>query len=348
MTAKNGKKLRVIMLVDEGLAPSGSLQDMAPKKRELHKTEFHVKEAIEALAHEVWPIEVGSDLNAVRGAIDAHKPDVAFNLIEEFAKTPHFDAHVVSYLELRGQAYTGCNPRGLMIARDKALTKKILGYHGIDVPGFAVFPPKRKVKAPDNPPFPLFVKSLTMEGSSGISGASVVRDEKALAERVEYIHRETDSPAIAEQFIEGREIYVGVYGNDRLVALPPWELSMKNLDPDKPLIAGDRAKWDPEYQKKMGLVNGPAELDEKARNKFEEVAKQTYRLLYMSGYARLDYRLAEDGRMYLLEANPNPQIARDEDFAESAAHAGTDYEALIQKIVMLGMNYDPSRLEIAA
>src|SRR4030095_9500917 len=150
-----------------------------------------------------------------------------------------FDQHVVSLLELMRQAYTGCNPRGLTLARDKALTKVILAYHGLAVPEFAIFPQKRKTQRPANLTFPLFVKSMTEEGSAGISGASIVNDDEKLAERVEYIHRTTESTAIAEQFIEGREIYVGVMGNDRTTVLPAWELSM--TDTDAPLIASDRA-----------------------------------------------------------------------------------------------------------
>ncbi len=194
--------------------------------------------------------------------------------------------------------------------------------------------------------FPLFVKSLTDEGSIGISQASIVHDDEKLAERVDYIHRETGRAAIAEQYIEGREIYIGVLGNDRLVTLPPWELEMKNLASGQANIATGRAKWDPDYQKKVGLVTGPAAFDKMLIRKFEAMAKQTYRLLNMSGYARLDYRMTEDGRFYLLEANPNPQIAKDEAFARSAKHVGVDYEELLRRLVGLGLRYEPSKLPV--
>lgn len=345
MTIKNKKsikKLRVIMLADEKLLPTGSIEDFSEKQQELRKTEFDVRDAIEELGHEVFSIGVSDDLSTIRGAIDAHKPDIAFNLVEEFRGIGHFDQHVVSYLELRRQPYTGCNPRGLTLARDKAITKKILGYHGLKVPEFAIFPLRRAFKRPENLAFPLFVKSLTVEGSASISGASIVHDNEKLKERVDFIQRTTKSTAIAEQFIEGREIYVGVMGNDRVSVLPAWEFSMTNKDPDKPLIASDRAKWDPEYQRQVGLKTGPARLSKKMRADLEDLSKEIYRLLGLSGYARLDYRVTEAGDAYLLEANPNPQIAKDEDFAQSALHVGISYPDLIERLLQFGMKYAPS------
>jgi D-alanine-D-alanine ligase len=338
------KKLKVILLADESLVPAGDLKDFSEKQRELRKTEFDVRDAIEALGHDVISIGVSDDLSTIRGAIDAHKPDIAFNLVEEFHGVGHFDQHVVSYLELSKQAYTGCNPRGLTLARDKALTKKILAYHGLKVPEFAIFAKRRPTKRPDSLAFPLFVKSLTEEGSVGISGASIVHDDEKLMERVEFIHRTTNSTALAEQFIEGREIYVGVMGNDRVTVLPPWEFAMTKKENGAPLIASDRAKWDPEYQRQVGLKTGPARLSKKMQAKLARLSKEIYRLLGMSGYARLDYRVTDAGDAYLLEANPNPQIAKDEDFALSAKHVGVEYPELIEQLIQFGRRYVPSRI----
>lgn len=338
------KKLKVILLADESLVPTGDLRDYSEKQRELRKTEFDVRDAIDALGHDVISIGVSDDLSTIRGAIDAHKPDIAFNLVEEFHGVGHFDQHVVSYLELSKQAYTGCNPRGLTLARDKALTKKILAYHGLKVPEFAIFAQRRPTKRPESLAFPLFVKSLTEEGSVGISGASIVHDDEKLMERVEFIHRTTNSTALAEQFIEGREIYVGVMGNDRVTVLPPWEFAMTKKENGAPLIASDRAKWDPEYQRQVGLKTGPARLSRKMQAKLAGLSKEIYRLLGMSGYARLDYRVTEDYDCYLLEANPNPQIAKDEDFALSAKHVGIDYPDLIEQLIQYGVKYVPDRI----
>ena len=343
MTVRVKRKLRVIMLADARLLPKGDLKDFSPKQRELRKTEFDVLEALTSLGHEVVPIGISDDLSAIRGAIDAHKPHIAFNLVEEFDGVGQFDQHVVSYLELCKQPYTGCNPRGLTLSRDKGLTKKSLAYDGLDVPGLAVFPMRWRGAAPASLRYPLFVKSLTEEGSAGISNASIVHDETKLRERVEFIHRTTQAPAIAEEYIEGREIYIGVMGNERPRTLPAWELSIEGRNSDEPLIATDRVKWDPDYQKQIGLKTGPARLSKALAQRLAQLSKKIYGLLGMNGYARLDYRLTADGRAYLLEANPNPQIARDEDFAQSARHARIGYEELLQQLLSFGLRRVPTR-----
>jgi D-alanine-D-alanine ligase len=341
MSDKPKKKLRVIMLGQEDLIPPDTLDGVENKAKEPWRTEYDVVSTLRELGHEVWPVGVRSELGVIRQAIDEYKPHITFNLLEEFDGYPLFDQHVVSYLELRKQKYTGCNPRGLTLAHDKALTKKILAYHRIPVPRFAFFPLKRKVRLPKRLRFPVFVKSVSDEGSVGIAQASLVRGDEKLAERVDFIHRQNQTHAMAEEYIEGREIYVGVIGNERLQAYTPWELVMKNLPEGAPLIATGKAKWDVEYQKKVGLVTQPAKLEPQAEEEFGRLSKRIYRILGLSGYARIDYRLTEDGRMYVLEVNPNPQIAHEEDFADSAEHCGVKYGALLQKIITLGMSYNP-------
>jgi len=291
------------------------------------------------MGHEVYPVGLQSDLAVISKAREEHKPHVAFNLLEDFDGHALFDQHVVSYLELLKQPYTGCNPRGLTLAHDKALTKKILSFHRIPVPGFTVFPIGQKVVRPARLRFPLFVKSVVEEGSVGIAQASVVNDDDKLAERVEFIHRSTSSHAIAEQYIEGREIYVGVIGNKRLQAYTPWELIIKNLPEGSLNIATGWLKWNSDYQKKVGLVTKPADLSDELRSRIQSLSKRIYRHLSLSGYARMDYRLSNNGNFYLLEANPNPQIAKNEDFADSAAHCGLSYAPLLQKILTLGLSY---------
>jgi len=237
------------------------------------------------------------------------------------------------------QPYTGCNPRGLTISHDKAMSKMVLAYHHIQVPAFAVFHMNRVVKRSKRLKFPLLVKSISEEGSVGIARASIVNDDEKLAERVEFIHRQTKTHAIAEQYIAGREIYVSVIGNQRLQTYTPWELVIEKLPEGAPNIATSKLKWDPAYQEKVGVVTKAADLDKAMRRKLERLSKRIYRTLFLSGYARLDYRLTDDGHVYLLEANPNPQIALDEDFSDSAKHSGVDYEALLQKIITLGLSY---------
>ena len=342
--ATPSRKLRVVVLCQHDLVPPDTLPEGVAKETLRWRTEYDVVTTLRALGHEVIPVGLYDETDVIRTAMQDHEPHVAFNLIEEFDRQPLFDQHVVSYLELKKLPYTGCNPRGLTIAHDKALTKKILAYHRINVPGFAVFPRNRKVRRPTRLKFPLLVKSLIVEGSVGISQASVVNTDDKLRERVEFIHRQTNSPAIAEEFIEGREIYVGVIGNRQLKTYTPWELEMKQLPEGAANIATGKVKWSPKYQEKVGLVTHAAELAPDVQRRLEHLSKRVYRLLFLSGYARLDYRLTEDGRIFLLEANPNPQIAHNEDFADSAEHCGVAYGPLLQKIVNLGLSYDPTEM----
>ena len=243
------KKLRILVLMHESLVPPDSIEGLTDKEINPFKTEYDVVVTLKEMGHEVQPLGVASDLGVLRRSILAFKPHITFNLLEEFHGVAVYDQHVVSYLELMKETYTGCNPRGLMLAHDKALSKQILAYHRIPVPDFAVFPMGRKVRRPRKLTFPLLVKSLTEEGSVGIAQASLVHDDGQLAERTEFVHRQLRTDAIAEQFIEGRELYVGVLGNERLQTLPVWELVFTKMPDDVPFIATSKVKWDLEYQK---------------------------------------------------------------------------------------------------
>jgi D-alanine-D-alanine ligase len=334
------------VLLSESLTPPEAIPEGVEKEKQPWRTEYDVISTLKSMGHEVSIAGLGSDLAVIAKAREEHKPHIAFNLLEDFEGQALFDQHVVSYLELLKQAYTGCNPRGLTLAHDKALSKKILSYHRIAVPRFAVFPIGHKVVRPQRLRFPLFVKSAVEEGSVGISQASVVNDDARLAERVEFIHRQTGTQAIAEQYIEGREIYVSVIGNRKMQTYTPWELVINNLPEGAMNIATGRLKWNPDYQKKVGLVTRPADLSPELLRKLELLSKRIYRHLCLSGYARLDYRMTEPGEFYLLEANPNPQIALNEDFADSAAHSGLDYSQLLQKILTLGLSYSAAGFTI--
>jgi D-alanine-D-alanine ligase len=212
-------------------------------------------------------------------------------------------------------------------------------------PEFAIFPRGRKVRHPKRLAFPLIVKSLTMDASIGISQASVVDDEEHLVERVRFIHENIGTDALVERYIEGRELYIGVIGNQQLACLPVWELLFKKMPEESRKIATERLKWSLTYQKKRGIVSEEAEdLPEGAAERIREIAKRVYRTLKLSGFARIDMRLSDTGRVYVIEANPNPQLSRDEDFAQSARKAGLDYGELIQRIVNLGLRWEPARL----
>jgi D-alanine-D-alanine ligase len=232
----------------------------------------------------------------------------------------------------------------MMLARDKALSKTLLVYHRTPVTDFFVVHMGRKARRPKRVQFPVIVKSLTQEASIGISRASVVEDDEKLAERVKFIHEHIGTDAIVERFVDGREMYVGVVGNQRLEVFPVWELRWKKIPDDGRLIMTDRAKWNTNYQKKYGVMTGPADITPEQAAHIQKLCKRVYRTLDLSGYARIDLRMDADGRIYVLEANPNPQLAYGEDFAESAEHGGVSYEQLLQKILNYGRAFRPDRM----
>jgi D-alanine-D-alanine ligase len=310
------------------------------------KTEYDVLTTLrDELEHDVRVLGVKDDLGAIRATNDEFKPHIAFNLLEAFHEVGTFDQNVVSYLELLRLPYTGCNPRGMLLARDKALSKKLLHYHRILVPEFVVVPRGRKARLSKRLTFPMIVKSLTQEASIGISQASVVEDEAKLNERVHFIHESIATDAILEQFVEGRELYCGLLGNQRVQVLPVWELTFANMPDGQHRIATERVKWSRKYQDKVGVGTGEAKnLSPEATAAVQHIAKRAYKVLEQSGYARIDLRQDRDGRVFVLEANPNPHIAKGEDFADSAEAAGLSYASLIQRILTTGLRWEPERL----
>ncbi|MBA4097370.1 MAG: D-alanine--D-alanine ligase [Rhodospirillum sp.] len=332
------KKLRVLVLLHPDLMPPDSLKGQSDKDINVWKTEYDVVSTLRAAGHEVMPLGVQYELKPIRDAIEEFKADVAFNLLEQFHGETAYDTNVASYLELLKIPYTGCNPRGLMLARGKALSKKLVAYHRIPVPAFAVFPMRRKVKRPARLGFPLIVKSVSEDASIGIAQASVVENDEKLEERVLFIHEKVGTDALVEQYIEGRELYVGVLGNDRLRVLPVWEFEFGDMGEGGRNIATAKAKHDLEYQEKLGIKSGPAkDLSPEMRTRIANIAKRVCRTLEMDGYSRVDFRLSADGIPYFLEANPNPEIAKVEDFAEAAAKDGIKYRDLLNRIVTLAI-----------
>ncbi|HZO13652.1 MAG TPA: hypothetical protein VFB62_10345 [Polyangiaceae bacterium] len=321
----------------ESLVPPENIDDYTPQEAQEFRTERNVVEGLRQLGHEVQPLGLLDELGPLSRAIEEFKPHVVFNLLEEFRGITAFDYHVVAYLELHGVAYTGCNPRGLLLARDKAISKKIVHYHRIRTPRFVAFSRRRKVRRPRWLEFPLIVKSLVEEASFGIAQASVVYDDEAFAERVQFIHERVRTDAIAEQFVEGRELYSAVLGNLQLNVLPTWELFLDGMPDDALRIATRKAKWDLAYQKKHGIDHGRARrLGDPLERRIADTSRRICRRLGIDGYARIDFRLAENGDLYFLEANPNPDIAAGEEFASAAEAAGLTYNALLQRIVSLG------------
>ena len=333
------KRLRVLVLLHPDLMPPDSSKGYTEREVHVWKTEYDVVTTLRASGHDVRPLGVQNELKPIRDEIESWKPDVVFNLLEQFHGETAYDQNVASYLELLRMPYTGCNPRGLMLARGKDLSKKLLSYHRIPVPKFAVFPIGRKIRRPKRLDLPLIIKSLSKDASEGIAQASVVYADDKLAERVTFIHERIGTAAIAEQYIDGRELYVSVLGNARLRVLPIWELEFGDMAQGASKIATEKVKHDPDYQERRGILQGPAEdLAPELRARIQRTAKRICRTLELDGYARVDFRLSADGVPYFLEANPNPDIAQIEEFASAAKHDGLGYPDLLQRIVALGIS----------
>lgn len=336
------KKLRVLALMHADLVPPADVSGIDLDAVQW-KTEHDVIATLRQSGHEVTPLGVRSDLGVIRKAVEEWQPHIAFNLLEEFDGVAVYDQNVVSYLELLKMPYTGCNPRGLILARDKGLSKKILHYHRILCPEFTVFPLGRPVRRPKGLNFPLIVKSVSEEASLGISQASIVEDDTKLKDRVAFIHNSVGTGAIVERYIEGRELYIGVLGNSRLRVFPVWELVLENLPDEARRIATARVKWSRKYQRKYQITSRQAKnLPDGMAERLQHLARRVYRILELNGYARIDLRLDAEGHVYVLEANPNPQIGRGEDFADSAGHTGVSYSALLQRLIDAGLNWRPA------
>jgi D-alanine-D-alanine ligase len=341
------KKLRILALMHENMVPPEDVTGIDLAEADW-KMEYDVVETLERVGHGVHSLGVSSNLGDIRRAIKELNPHIVFNLLEDFHDVAIYDQNVVSYLELLRVPYTGSNPRGLLLSRDKALSKQLLAYHRIRVPEFAAFRMGRAAKRPKRLSFPLIVKSLTHDGSVGISQASVVEDDDKLRERVRFIHESVGTDAIVEQYVDGRELYVGILGNHRLRVFPIWEMHLSKLPQDARRIATDRVKWSSKYQKKYRIRTDEAKgLPDALQQQIQHICKRAYRILGLSGYARLDMRLERSGRIYVIEANANPQLAYGEDFAESAERGGISYDQLLQRIINLGRRYQPERWQVS-
>jgi D-alanine-D-alanine ligase len=227
-----------------------------------------------------------------------------------------------------------------MLSHDKVLCKQVLSYHRILTPKFVVYPQRRVVKPTRRLQYPLLVKSTSEEASYGISQASMVTCDEKLKDRVEFIHQHVQSDALVEEYIEGRELYVGILGNQRLQPLPIWEMRFTKSGDKVPLIATAKVKWDQDYQEKLGVeTSGAEKLPPGVEAAIIKQCLRTYRALFLTGYARIDLRLAADGRAYVLEANPNPNLSFGEDLAESAEAIGINYQDLLHRIINLGLSY---------
>jgi D-alanine-D-alanine ligase len=332
------KKLKVLVLSD-GTRPVGVDQDLSKElKTSEWKTEANVMAALKSLGHIAEPLALFDDVDVLRQKMETFAPDALFNLVEQFNNNPAFDQNIVSFFEMQGLPFTGCGSTGMTLCKHKGTSKKILHYHRIGVPNFAVFPRGQRIARPKQLKFPALIKPVKEEASYGISQASFVENDEQFRERIAFIHEKYQSAAIAEEYIDGRELYVSIMGNIRLTVFPFREMVFSEVPPNEPKIATFKAKWDESYRKRWGLKNQFANgLDAALVTRIEETCKRIYRLLTIDGYARIDLRLTAANELYFIEANPNPHLAEDEDFAMSAGKAGLAYPQLIDRIVRQGM-----------
>jgi len=332
------KKLKVLALFDV-MSPTKIDEDLSLElKTEDWKTEAHVMAALSALGHTAEHLAIFDDLDLLRQKLESFAPDIIFNLADQFKNNRGFDQNIVSVLEMQGVPFTGCGATGLVLCKHKGISKKILGYHRIHVPTFVVIPRGQRIARPRPLKFPILVKPVKEEASYGISQASFVETDEQFRERVAFIHAKHNADVIAEEYIAGRELYVGLMGNLRPRVFPIREMVFREVPPNEPRIATFRAKWDEEYRKRWGLQNQFAEdLDPALVAHIQETCRRIYSLLTIEGYARIDLRLTATNEVYFIEANPNPILAQDEDFAQSADKAGLPYPQLIDRIIRLGM-----------
>ena len=322
-----------------GPPPAAGILSADDLKIDDRKTERNVLDALGKLGHATEHLVIFDDLDPLRQKLQSFQPNVIFNLADQFKNNRAFDQNIASFLELQGLHFTGCGSSGLLLCKNKGISKKILGYHRIHVPNFVTIARGKRIARPRKLNFPILVKPLKEEASLGISQASFVENDDQFKERVQFIHEKYDNDVIAEEYIEGRELYVGILGNHRLQVFPIRELVFKEVPPDEPKIATYKAKWDEEYRKRWGLENRFAEgLDPIVARKIEATCKRIYRLLTIDGYARIDLRLTPKNEIYFIEANPNPILAEDEDIAQAAQKAGLTYPDLINRIMRTALN----------
>lgn len=301
---------------------------------EVEEAEYEVAEALLAKGHEVHLIGVHHDVAHLLSELRAFEPDLVFNACEGFRDRAEHDYALTAVLEMHGYRYTGSPPTALLVARNKSMSKKILAYHGIRVPEFAVFHPGEEWVRPSELRFPLIVKPLLEDASLGIAQASVVRDDESFAERVRFIHEKFEQAAIVEELIEGRELLVGLVGNDRLEMLPLVEMTFGKVPKAERAIATYKAKWDEEYRKRNRIRNVFARrLPEEVVERVRTTCDTAFHALWFQDYGRLDVRLTHDLEVYVIEANPNPFISFGHDMANAAEKAGMEYYDFVQRIV---------------
>jgi D-alanine-D-alanine ligase len=330
------KKLNITALVDKWTIPAND-PEFGQKPKEAI-TEYYVIKTLRELGHNVSVLGSDEDdIAVVITTLSKEKPDLVFNLTEALGGNRCMDMNIAAVLEMLSIPFTGSGPAGLMLCRDKGLCKQMLASHRIRIPRFVSVAPRQKVRIPKSLHYPLVVKPAFEDSSEGISNASIVNNETALLERIKFVHEGWDQPAIAEEYIEGRELYVSIIGNKYLTILPIRECFFDSDNHEGPQITTYRVKWNAEYRKKWGIRFGFAKLDDDTIKNIERTCKKIYRLLQLRDYGRIDIRLTTENKIVILEVNPNADIGYGDEIAEAAEKAGIQYKKLIDRIVRLAM-----------
>lgn len=328
------RSLKVLLLSDLSVPPPEDHDFSKFFGTEEWKSEAQLARTLKSLGHEVRAFGIQDTIEPLVDELRKTKPDLVFNLCEAVRDDRSHEPNVVSLLELMGVPYTGAGSVALQICKDKALTKKILAFHQIRVPLFTLSRVNSPLKNLKNFPYPAFIKPLDLEASEGIAQYSFSEDEKGTLERVKYIHEHFGIDAIIEEYIEGREITVGVLGNKKIRILPAREMCFGEMRADEPRFVTYKAKWDENYRKRWGIHSRPARnISSALEKKINEITRDIYDLFRIKGYARIDFRLTPNGELVFIEANPNPSISKDDDFVLSAEKAGLSYEDLIEQII---------------
>ena len=331
--------MKILVLFDLAHAtdPNESFSPETLKEQD-KPTEASVLECLGRLGHDTETLAVFDNVTSIVEKLNSYKPDIVFNLSESFYHDRSHEPNIPALLDLMKVRYTGSGPDALLLCKDKALAKKILAYHRVRTPNFVVSQHSHPLRRLRHFTYPAFVKPVGEESSDGISQASLVRAEEEALERMRFIHQKFNCDVLIEEYIEGRELYLSVLGNYRLNVFPPRELFFEQMPEDAPKIATYHAKWNEKYRQKWGIKNDTAkELPEAIAGHLARLARTVYRLLKIRGFGRIDVRLTPDGRVFVIEANPNPALGHDEDFAQAAAVAGVGYDALIQEILNAGV-----------
>jgi D-alanine-D-alanine ligase len=300
-------------------------------------TENDVYGALKANGYEVSLLGINNTVMPLLEEIKENRPDVIFNLVEVFDNKAYYEKNMAAFIEMLGIPYTGASSDNIFVCNNKGLTKKILTFHKIKVPRFYVFYRGLKVFLPKKLHLPAIVKPLCEEASRGISQASIADSKEGLFERVKFIHQNMEMDAIVEEYIEGRELYVTVMGDKRLTVFPHREMKFGEL-PEDSRIATYKAKWDDNYRNKWGIKSVySGKLAEGIQEEIDDICKRAYRALNMRSYLRFDIRISSDGKVYIIEPNANPCIAKMDEVPQSAAKIGITYEQFIEKIVSLAL-----------